>query len=129
MNTKKELEKKLLEMGKDGTITYEALNEILPENYDDPDKIEEIFEFLSRNNIEVLDEKQLYEKEEWIEKEAQKKIQELSTFSESELEGGEEEDTSESEEVTSIYLKEMGKYPLLTPERETELSKIIRGGF
>ena len=129
MNTKKELEKKLLEMGKDGTITYEALNEILPEKYDDPDKIEEIFDFLSRNNIEVLDEKQLYEKEEWIEKEAQKKIQELSTFSESELEGGEEEDTSESEEVTSIYLKEMGKYSLLTPEREAELSKIIRGGF
>lgn len=129
MSTKKELEKKLLEMGKDGAITYEALNEILPENYDDPDKIEEIFDFLSKNNIEILDEKQLYEKEDWIEKEAQKKIQELSTFSESELEGGEEKEPFESEEVTSLYLKEMGKYPLLTPEREAELSKIIRGGF
>ncbi|HIE33239.1 MAG TPA: sigma-70 family RNA polymerase sigma factor [Thermodesulfobacteriaceae bacterium] len=129
MSTKKELEKKLLEMGKDGAITYEALNEILPEDYDDPDKIEEIFDFLSKNNIEILDEKQLYEKEDWIEKEAQKKIQELSTFSESELEGGEEEEPFESEEVTSLYLKEMGKYPLLTPEREAELSKIIRGGF
>ncbi len=129
MSTKRELEKKLLEMGKDGAITYEALNEILPENYDDPDKIEEIFDFLSKNNIEILDEKQLYEKEEWIEKEAQKKIQELSTLSESELEVKEEEESSESEEVTSLYLKEMGKYPLLTPEREAELSKIIRGGF
>ncbi|OAQ20840.1 sigma-70 family RNA polymerase sigma factor [Thermosulfurimonas dismutans] len=129
MSTKKELEKKLLEMGKNGAITYEALNEILPENYDDPDKIEEIFDFLSKNNIEILDEKQLYEKEDWIEKEAQKKIQELSTLSESELEAGEEEEPSESEEVTSLYLKEMGKYPLLTPEREAELSKIIRGGF
>ncbi len=129
MSAKKELEKKLLELGKEGAITYEALNEILPESYDDPEKIEEIFDFLSRNNIEVLDEKQLYEKEDWIEKEAQKKIQELSTISESELETAEEEETIESEEVTTLYLKEMGKYPLLTPEREAELSKIIRTGF
>jgi RNA polymerase primary sigma factor len=28
-----------------------------------------------------------------------------------------------SEELLSIYLKEMGKYELLTPEREEELSK------
>ncbi len=130
MSTKKELEKKLLEMGKEGAITYEALNEVLPEHYDDPEKIEEIFDFLSKNNIEILDEKQLYEKEDWVEKEAQKKIQELATISESELEPSEEgPETGESEEITSLYLKEMGKYPLLTPEREAELSRIIREGF
>lgn len=124
----KDLEEKILQLGKSGQLTYDLLNRILPEEYNDPDKMEEIFDLLESYGIE-LKELDPYEREEYIEKKAQDKIRELSSFVESELD--EEESISEpgSEELLSLYLKEMGKYELLTPEREEELSKQIREGF
>ncbi len=123
----KTLQEKILELGKSGQLTYELLNKILPEEYSDPDKIEEIFDLLESYGIE-LKELDPYEREELIEKKVKDKIKELSTFVESELE---EETISEpaSEELLSLYLKEMGKYELLTPEKEEELSKKIRENF
>ncbi len=123
----KTFQEKILELGKSGQLTYELLNKILPEEYSDPDKIEEIFDLLESYGIE-LKELDPYEREELIEKRVKDKIKELSTFAESELE---EETISEpaSEELLSLYLKEMGKYELLTPEKEEELSKKIRGNF
>ncbi len=128
MKKGKDLREKLLEAGKDGAITYETLNDLLPEDFGDPKKIEEIFDFLYKHNIEVLDEKQLFEKghPEWPERSPEKKIEAVVSAP---AEEEEPEPVAESEEVTSAYLREMGKYALLTPEREEELSKIIRGGF
>lgn len=124
----KDLHEKIVELGKSGQLTYDLLNRMLPEEYNDPDKMEEIFDLLESYGIE-LKELDPYEREELIEKKVQDKIKELSTFVEGELE--EEETISEpgSEELLSIYLKEMGKYELLTPEKEEELSKQIREGF
>lgn len=48
---------------------------------------------------------------------------------ETELFDDEIEDQIETEEITTSYLKEMGKYELLTSEREEQLSFIIRNGF
>ena len=125
----KELQEKIVELGKSGRLTYDLLNQILPEDYSDPDKMEEIFDLLESHGIE-LKELDPYEREEYIEKRVQDKIKELTTYSEGVLEE-EEEGYAEpgSEELLSIYLKEMGKYELLTPEREEELSRQIRGGF
>jgi len=125
----KELQEKIVELGKSGRLTYDLLNQMLPEDYSDPDKMEEIFDLLESHGIE-LKELDPYEREEYIEKRVQDKIKELTTYSEGVLEE-EEEGYAEpgSEELLSIYLKEMGKYELLTPEREEELSKQIRGGF
>lgn len=124
----KDLHEKIVELGKSGQLTYDLLNRMLPEEYNDPDKMEEIFDLLESYGIE-LKELDPYEREEIIEKKVQDKIKELSTFVEGELE--EEETISEpgSEELLSIYLKEMGKYELLTPEKEEELSRQIREGF
>ncbi|MDD3554032.1 MAG: sigma-70 family RNA polymerase sigma factor [Deltaproteobacteria bacterium] len=41
----------------------------------------------------------------------------------------EKEVISEFEEITTTYMREMGRYELLTPEREEHLSRIIRDGF
>ncbi len=46
-----------------------------------------------------------------------------------ELFDDETEDQVETEEITTSYLKEMGKYDLLTSEKEEYLSFIIRNGF
>ncbi len=124
----KSLNEKILELGKSGRLTYDLLNKLLPEEYNDPDKMEEIFDLLESYGIELKD-MDPYEKEEYLEKKAHDKIKELASFVEGELE--EEETISEpgSEELLSFYLKEMGKYELLTPEREEELSRQIREGF
>ncbi len=124
----KELQEKILELGKSGSLTHDLLNSLLPEEYNDPDKMEEIFDLLEVHGIE-LKEMDPYEREEFIEKKAQDKIKELSHLSEGELE--EEESISEpiSEEILNLYFKEMGKYELLTTEREEELSRLIREGF
>ncbi len=124
----KELQDKILELGKAGQLTYDLLNSLLPEEYNDPDKMEEIFDLLEAYRIELKD-MDPYEREEYIERRVQDKIKELSILGDQELQ--EEETISEpgSEELLSIYLKEMGKYELLTPEREEELSRQIREGF
>ncbi|MGC9109676.1 MAG: sigma-70 family RNA polymerase sigma factor [Caldimicrobium sp.] len=124
----KELQDKILELGKSGQLTYDLLNSLLPEEYNDPDKMEEIFDLLETYRIELKD-MDPYEREEYIERRVQDKIKELSVLGDQELQ--EEETISEpgSEELLSIYLKEMGKYELLTPEREEELSRKIREGF
>lgn len=41
----------------------------------------------------------------------------------------EKEVSCEVEEITTTYLREMGRYELLTPEREELLSRVIRDGF
>ena len=124
----KGLNEKILELGKSGKLTYDLLNKLLPEEYNDLDKMEEIFDLLESYGIELKD-MDPYEREEYIEKKVHDKMKELSTFVEGELE--EEEPISEpaSEELLSLYLKEMGKYELLTPEKEEELSRQIREGF
>jgi RNA polymerase primary sigma factor len=124
----KSLNEKILELGKSGRLTYDLLNKLLPEEYSDLDKMEEIFDLLESYGIELKD-LDPYEREEYIEKKVHDKMKELSTFVEGELE--EEETISEpgSEELLSLYLKEMGKYELLTPEKEEELSRQIREGF
>ncbi|MFN3504581.1 MAG: sigma-70 family RNA polymerase sigma factor [Caldimicrobium sp.] len=125
----KELQDKILELGRAGQLTVDLLNSLLPEEYNDPEKMEEIFDLLEAYRIE-LKELDPYEREEFIEKKVQDKMKELTIYGEGELEE-EEEGLSEpgSEELISIYLKEMGKYELLTPEKEEELSKKIREGF
>lgn len=124
----KGINERILELGKSGQLTYEMLNRLLPEEYNDPDKIEEIFDLLETYGIE-LKELDPYEREEYIEKKVYDKIRELSIYGEGEL--IEEETISEpgSEELLSLYLREMGKYELLTPEREEKLSREIREGF
>jgi len=133
----------ILEAGKEGSLTYSLLNEILPENVKDPEKIEEIFDYLCIHDIEIIEDveaadhplktilkkvkiqrKRLHEEEAGPEERGPKKAEgeKIQAFVDS---GG----YTDSEEITTTYLREMGCYELLTPKREEELSKIIRNGF
>jgi len=117
----------LLEAGKDeGCITFQHLNELLPEQIKDPGAIEELFDFLGENNIEIVTQEESGKRktlsgEEWT----GKKSGEEETVSDS-LPDSEEH---ESEETTTTYLREMGQFDLLTPEEEAKYSKTIREGF
>ncbi|MDH3348219.1 MAG: sigma-70 family RNA polymerase sigma factor [Desulfobulbaceae bacterium] len=119
----------LLEVGKkEGCITFQHLNELLPDNIKDPRAIEAVFDFLGENNIEIVTQEESGKKktlsgEEWTGK---KDFDDDGMGGIESLPNTEEHD---SEETTTTYLREMGQFDLLTPEEEAKYSKTIREGF
>lgn len=126
-----ELKENLLKAGKsEGCISFNDLNELLPEEIKDPEAIEKIFNFLGAHNIEIVT----------IEKSGEKKTlsgevwEKKDDFPVGDLddEAGiiiPDDDAHEAEETTTTYLREMGRFDLLTPEEEAKYSKTIRQGF
>jgi RNA polymerase primary sigma factor len=118
----------LLEKGKkEGCITFQHLNELLPDEITDPKSIEEIFDFLGEHKIEIVTQEKSGKKktlsgEDWEEK---NKVDDDDSDTDS-LPSSEEH---ESEETTTTYLREMGQFDLLTPDDEARYSKTIREGF
>lgn len=117
----------LLKAGKsEGCITFQLLNELLPEKIKDPKAIEEIFDFLGEHNIEIVTEEESGKKktlsgENWTGKHNPDDDAANDTLTSSE--------EHDSEETTTTYLREMGQFDLLTPEEEAKYSKAIREGF
>jgi RNA polymerase primary sigma factor len=117
----------LLEAGKDeGCITFQHLNELLPDQVKDPGAIEELFDFLGENNIEIVTQEKSGKRmtlagEEWTGKKTSEDDANVDALPDSE--------GHEPEETTTTYLREMGQYELLTPEEEAKYSKTIREGF
>ncbi|NLZ18398.1 MAG: sigma-70 family RNA polymerase sigma factor [Desulfobulbaceae bacterium] len=117
----------LLEAGKDeGCITFQHLNELLPDQVKDPGAIEELFDFLGENNIEIVTQEKSGKRmtlagEEWTGKKNADEDGNVDALPDSE--------DHEPEETTTTYLREMGQFDLLTPEEEAKYSKTIREGF
>ena len=127
---------KLLDAGKDeGCISFALLNELLPDDIKEPNAIEEIFDFLGKNNIEIVCEEKSGQRrtlsgEKW-EDFQRHAAEDLAAGKDSaggivSMAAGEEH---EQEETTTTYLREMGRFDLLTPEEEAKYSRTIREGF
>jgi RNA polymerase primary sigma factor len=125
-----ELKENLLKAGKEeGCISFDDLNELLPDDIKDPNEIESIFNFLGAHSIEIVT----------VEKSGEKRTLSGEVWEKTDdsvPEGSAEEDiiladddTHEAEETTTTYLREMGRFDLLTPEEEAKYSKTIRQGF
>ena len=127
-----ELKENLLKAGKsEGCISFDDLNELLPDEIKDPQDIEQIFNFLGDHNIEIVTEEKSGEKrtlsgEVW--KKKGKGAKEEAAEEETSLSFS-EDDQHDAEETTTTYLREMGRFDLLTPEEEAKYSKTIRQGF
>ncbi len=124
-----EIKAKLLEAGKEaGVVSLSLLNALIPDDKG-PKTIDKIFDFLNENNIEVINHDNfsatgmsavIWKKE--------KKVAALKA----KASGGKadsRDDLQEPEETTTTYLREMGRFDLLTPEEEEKYSKTIRQGF
>ncbi len=112
------IKEKLLEQAKNnGGVTLATLNDLIPDDKN-PDFIDDIFEFLNRNNIEVVNNKN--------KKKATDKKDEDDSFTALTMR---KDDTPDIEETTTTYLREMGQFELLTPAEEEKYSKAIRQGF
>lgn len=116
----------LLKAGKEkGWITLAFLNDLIPQDKA-PDAIDEIFDFLSKSNIEVVS----HDMSGKVKTIAGRQFKENDTLKkpvDSDHKGA--IIPQEPEETTTTYLREMGRFLLLTTAEEEKYSKAIRGGF
>lgn len=108
----------------DGYVTLAYLNDVIPEEKT-ADFIDEIFSFLLDKNIEIVNSVADVKKEE--KDDSSKKDPSAETKAHDKLTAKPE--PHEQEETTTTYLREMGRFELLTPEDEETYSKAIRKGF
>ncbi len=111
--------KKLISMGKErGYVTYDDLNEILPEELVN-NKLEQVISLFDEMEIEVLQKAPASGEEDKMDKD----FKEESCFVPlMDITNG------RSVDPVKLYLKEMGSVPLLTKEEETAIAKVIEEG-
>ena len=108
----------LVKLAKDqGYLTWDDLNEAIPESVNNPEELEAIIMFLRNLEIDVID------------------ASEVDRYKQSSTTGQEEQELSDEEKTDAkldilddpvrMYLKQMGQVPLLTREQEVEISKRI----
>jgi RNA polymerase primary sigma factor len=104
------------------SISYDELNDFLPEEILNSDKIEEVLALLESNNIHLEEEDLTVEEpaeEEDVEEQKEEEEKKHLLYN--------EKDTSIDDPIR-LYLREIGKENLLTAEQEVELSKQMEDG-
>lgn len=114
--------KALLESGKEkGYLTYSQVNDHLPDDDANPEKIDQLLILLEDQGIELIDESEAEEREggtaaPLLDDEARAEL-DLSFM--------DEEDTRRIDDPVRMYLTQMGTIPLLKREQEIALAKKI----
>jgi len=107
---------KVITVGRDkGRLTYEELNNLLPDDVASPEEIDELLTLLGKERIEIVDKpKPPSRLEEREEKEKEK-----------EEEAAEVQPLGQLDDPVKMYLRQMGQISLLTREQELTLAKKI----
>ncbi len=117
--------KKLIAKGKQrGYLTYEEMNEDLPNDAVSPDKLDSLLMTLDELGIELLDESEVDRREAFAdgeEEEAPAEKEEEEKAEVEELESG----SRRIDDPVRMYLTQMGEIPLLTREQEINLARKI----
>ena len=124
LEKKKELQK-LIALGKEkGFLTYEEINDALPEDVTESDELDEVMALIEDNEIEVVEnEKQLK-----AQAGAKKADKAAATEEETPVAGKEEDSLGRGLDPVRLYLKKMGSVALLTRDGEIEIAKRIEEG-
>ncbi len=124
LEKKKELQK-LIASGKEkGFLTYEEINDALPEEITNSEDLDEVMTMLEDNDIEIVEnEKQVKGKKDGDKSSAEEPVQAAAP------KAAEEEDgLARGLDPVRLYLKKMGAVALLTREGEIEIAKRIEEG-
>ena len=106
----------LVKLAKDqGYLTWDDLNEAIPESVNNPEELEAIIMFLRNLEIDVIDASEV------------DRYKQTAAGVEEELSDEEKTDAKldNLDDPVRMYLKQMGQVPLLTREQEVEISKRI----
>jgi RNA polymerase primary sigma factor len=117
--------KRLISVGREkGYLTYDELNEVLPEDLISSEQLDDMMMIFDEMDIEIVDSDQ------------QIKVVREAAAADSEEGGDDEEDELQMEpdaasrvtDPVKMYLREMGQVSLLTREGEVEIAKRIEAG-
>lgn len=106
----------LIKLAKEqGYVTYDDLDEALPESVNDPESMESVIAQLRAVEIEIIDSSDV------------DRVKEVRKDGDEEEEKDEKTDSKLDilDDPVRMYLKQMGQVPLLTREQEVEISKRI----
>ncbi len=113
--------KALLDMGKEkGYLTYDQVNEQLPDDDANPEKIDQILILLEEQGIELIEESEAEEREG-----SAAPILDDEARAELDLSFMDEDDSRRIDDPVRMYLTQMGSIPLLKREQEIALAKKI----
>jgi len=110
------------------TITYDQINNNLPHHIVSSDKIEELFELLSRENINIVDSLEAVSEQVDDEKDLEEEIQEEKEDFCTEKKLINSTTCVNADDPIRLYLKEIGKVNLLSAEEEVKLAREIEKG-
>src|ERR1041384_7219531 len=135
-SSNKESERKkreLITMGKaKGFLTYDEVNEHMPENIISSDQMDDWLSAFSGEGIEIVDSSSKLKVAEKGDTEAAAEEEEEAAEAASKKEEAEEEEDSDGYSKTNdpvrMYLRKMGSVSLLTREGEVEIAKRIEDG-
>ena len=105
----------VITMGRDkGRLTYDELNNLLPEDVASPEEIDELLTLLGKENIEIVDKPS-----------SGSRLEEREEKEQREEEAAELAEVGQLDDPVKMYLRQMGQISLLTREQELTLAKKI----
>ena len=115
---KKDVEKLILLGKQKGYVTYDEVNDLLPNDISSTEEIDEVFNILGDEEIEVIDTSEIKSKESEMENALVDAEQEPDLFKV-------EDRFLPLDDPVKMYLKQMGSISLLSRENEIDLAKKI----
>ena len=135
MRQRSRIDEELISIGREkGYLTYSDISDALPDEVISAEEIDDILGTLEELDIQILDSSEVeeigsmeMEDDEDIGFSESEEVSDLEEYTEAELDLSPGK-TSRVDDPVKLYLREMGRVPLLTKKEEIQLSKRIEKG-